>query len=92
MYDASLASAALEGYRSTAPDPGKEAYRLLPTVIRAQAVNLARRYLIDSLAEIHFKWDRASYPSLHVQNLSRGSRCLDLAEELLDREFELMSL
>jgi Ser/Thr protein kinase RdoA (MazF antagonist) len=91
-YDASLAAAALEGYRSSAPDPGPEAYRLLPTVVRAQAVNLARRYLTDSLAEVHFKWDRERYPSLHAQNLARGASCLNLAEELLEREFELMSL
>jgi hypothetical protein len=48
--------------------------------------------LADALAEVYFKWDSERYSSLHLQNLSRGRRCLDLAEELLDRELELMSL
>jgi hypothetical protein len=82
----------LEAYRSSGPDPGREAWALLPAVVRALAVNLARRYLTDALAEVYFKWDRTRYESLHLQNLSRGRRCLDLAEELLVREMELTRL
>ncbi|MDR2456739.1 MAG: phosphotransferase [Deltaproteobacteria bacterium] len=92
LFSAPWAAAFLDGYRSAGPDLGKEDFKLIPTVVRAICVNLARRYLTDSLAELHFKWDKDNYPSLHLQNLSRGARCLDLADELLDREFELMSL
>jgi aminoglycoside phosphotransferase (APT) family kinase protein len=92
LFDAALAKAVADGYRRAAPETEPGRLDLLPAVTRALAVNLARRYLTDCLAEVHFKWDRDRHPSLHAQNLTRGARCLDLAEELLDREIELMAL
>ncbi|MDR1657504.1 MAG: phosphotransferase [Deltaproteobacteria bacterium] len=91
-FNASLAKALVEGYRATGPNLGPEHLKLIPTVIRGLALNLARRYLTDSLAETYFKWDRETYRSLHEQNLIRGGLYLDLSEELLDREIELMNI
>ncbi|MDR2442799.1 MAG: phosphotransferase [Deltaproteobacteria bacterium] len=91
-FDEQLAKALVDGYRQTAPDLVLKNLNLLPAVIRGLALNLARRYLTDSLAEVYFKWDQQAYPSLHAQNLSRGRLYLDLAEELLDREIELMNI
>jgi Ser/Thr protein kinase RdoA (MazF antagonist) len=92
MFDAAVAGALLEAYRQAGPPLPPSDWALLPAVVRAIAVNLARRYLTDALAEVYFQWDREHYPSLNLQNLTRGQRCLDLAEELLDREVELAKL
>jgi Ser/Thr protein kinase RdoA (MazF antagonist) len=92
FYDASLAAAIVEGYRRTGLKLSADEYRLLPAVVRGLALNLARRYLTDALAEAYFKWDSEAYPSLHEQNKIRGRHMLDLAEELLDREMELVNI
>jgi Ser/Thr protein kinase RdoA (MazF antagonist) len=91
-YRADLASAIVRGYRESGLKLSPDQYRLLPAVVRALALNLARRYLIDSLAEAFFKWDQEAYASPYEQNLARGRHMLDLAEELLNREIELMNL
>jgi Ser/Thr protein kinase RdoA (MazF antagonist) len=91
-YKANLAAAIVEGYRQSGLKLSSDEYRLLPAVVRGLALNLARRYLIDALAESYFKWDREAYPSLYEQNLARGRHMLNLAEELLDREIELMNI
>ncbi|MDR1050270.1 MAG: aminoglycoside phosphotransferase family protein [Deltaproteobacteria bacterium] len=90
-YDAGMVSALLEGYRRTGMIPDEQ-YSLLPAVVRGLALNLARRYLTDALAEVYFKFDAEHYPSLFEQNRLRGGRLLDLVEELMDREIELSRL
>ncbi|MDR3134957.1 MAG: phosphotransferase [Deltaproteobacteria bacterium] len=92
LYDADLAAAIVDGYRQGGLRLTKGEYQLLPAVVRGLSLNLARRYLIDALAESYFKWDKDSYPSLYEQNKSRGHFMLDLVEELLDREIELMKI
>ncbi|MDR2368915.1 MAG: aminoglycoside phosphotransferase family protein [Deltaproteobacteria bacterium] len=92
FYRADLAAAIVEGYRETGLRLSADEYRLLPATVRGLAVNLARRYLTDALAEAYFQWDRDAYPSLYEQNRSRGRHMLDLAEELLDREMELIKI
>jgi Ser/Thr protein kinase RdoA (MazF antagonist) len=91
-FRAETAAAVVSGYRESGADLDRERSRLLPTVVRAVAANLARRYLIDSLAEVHFRWDPSRHSSLFEQNRHRAALWLDLAEELLDREMELMKI
>jgi Ser/Thr protein kinase RdoA (MazF antagonist) len=92
FYRADLAAAIVAGYRESGLKLSSDDYRLLPATVRGLALNLARRYLVDALAEAYFKWDKDAYPSLYEQNLARGRHMLDLAEELLNREIELMNL
>ncbi|MDR1308997.1 MAG: aminoglycoside phosphotransferase family protein [Deltaproteobacteria bacterium] len=92
FYDASMASAIVGGYRQAGLGLSPAEYRFLPAVVRALALNLARRYLADALAETYFRWDSDAYPSLHEQNASRGRHMLDLAEELLERDMELSDI
>jgi Ser/Thr protein kinase RdoA (MazF antagonist) len=92
FYNAELAAAIVDGYRRTGLALSRQEYQLLPSVVRGLALNLARRYLIDALAEAYFRWDKDAYPSLYEQNMSRGQHMLDLAEELLNREIELMNI
>ncbi|MDR1314686.1 MAG: phosphotransferase [Deltaproteobacteria bacterium] len=91
-FDSETMGQALAGYRETGLDLGDRHFSLLPAAVRGIAVNLARRYLADALLESHFVWDRENYPSLFEQNVSRAGFLLDLAEELREREFELMKL
>jgi Ser/Thr protein kinase RdoA (MazF antagonist) len=92
VFDSGVMREALSGYRETGLDMGEGHFSLLPSAVRGVVVNLARRYLADSLVETYFHWDRESYPSLFEQNVSRAGSLLDLAEELREREFELMRL
>jgi hypothetical protein len=92
FYKAELAAAVVDGYRRTGLSLSRDEYRLLPAVVRGLAVNLARRYLTDALAEVYFRWDKDAYPSLRDQNASRGRHMLDVAEELSYREIELMDI
>jgi Ser/Thr protein kinase RdoA (MazF antagonist) len=92
FFNASVASALLAGYRGSGLKLTTDQYRMLPAVVRGLALNLARRYLTDALAEVFFRWDKEAYPSLFEQNHIRGCWYLDLAEELLEREIELMKL
>ncbi|MDR0354422.1 MAG: phosphotransferase [Deltaproteobacteria bacterium] len=89
FFEAKMAAALIQGYREGGFRLEKERFQLLPTVVRAMALNLARRYLTDALAEVYFQWDREAYPSLYEQNKARARHLLDLTEELLDREAEL---
>jgi Ser/Thr protein kinase RdoA (MazF antagonist) len=91
-FKADFALAIVNGYRQSGLALRSEDYQLLPAVIRGLTINLARRYLTDALAETYFKWDQKAYPSLYEQNKSRGERMLDLAEELLERDMELVNL
>jgi Ser/Thr protein kinase RdoA (MazF antagonist) len=90
-FDASTACAAVDGYRNGGFELEREQGRLLPTVVRGLAVNLARRYLTDALAEVYFKLDESRFSSLFEQNLDRAKLHLDLAEELHAREMELVN-
>jgi Ser/Thr protein kinase RdoA (MazF antagonist) len=92
FYKAELATAVIEGYRQTGLNLSRAEYQLLPAVVRGLALNLARRYLTDALAEVYFKLETDTYTSLYQQNMLRGRHMLDLAEELLEREIELMSI
>jgi Ser/Thr protein kinase RdoA (MazF antagonist) len=92
FFNATVAAALVEGYRSTGLSLTLEQYQMIPAVVRGLAINLARRYLTDSLAEVFFRWDKELYKSLHEQNHIRGQLYLNLAEELLDREIELLSI
>jgi Ser/Thr protein kinase RdoA (MazF antagonist) len=91
-FDAGTMREALSGYRETGLDLGDRHFALLPAAVRGISINLARRYLADALLETHFVWDRENYPSLFEQNVSRAAVLLDLAEELREREYELMRL
>ncbi|MDR3203926.1 MAG: phosphotransferase [Deltaproteobacteria bacterium] len=89
-----LAAAVVNGYRRrgafTALGIEPSDFSLIAAALRGLCLNLARRYLIDSLAEVYFRWDEEHYPSLFEQNLSRAEHNLDLVEELLEREIELI--
>ncbi len=91
-FSAEILAALIAGYQAGGFELSCHELEILPAVIRALALNLARRYLIDSLAELYFKWDTASYPSLYQQNKERGQTMLSLVSELLDRDFELSQL
>ncbi|MDR1039729.1 MAG: phosphotransferase [Deltaproteobacteria bacterium] len=91
-FDAETMRQALAGYRETGLDLGDRHFSLLPAAVRGISVNLARRYLADALLETHFVWDREHYPSLFEQNVARAGFLLDLAEELREREFDLMKV
>ena len=65
---------------------------LLPTIWRALALNLSRRYLTDALSETYFFWDSLAYPSLFEQNRQKGETLLALAGRLLEREMDLIEL
>jgi Ser/Thr protein kinase RdoA (MazF antagonist) len=87
-FQLELALAAVAGYRETGLAEAGRIELLLPAVIRALALSLTRRYLIDALAEVYFSWDQARFPSLFAQNQARAQALLDLAEELEAREME----
>ncbi len=87
-FDDRLAAVA-EGYAETGLPLTRDEVELLPPVLRGLALNLARRYLTDALAEVYFHWDRQAYPSLYEQNLARARKLLDLAEGVLEREVPL---
>jgi Putative homoserine kinase type II (protein kinase fold) len=80
------AEAVLSGYAETGLPLQDDDLDLLPPVLRAIVLNLARRYLTDALAEVYFKWDREAYPSLFLQNRARAEKMLNLADYLLDHE------
>jgi Ser/Thr protein kinase RdoA (MazF antagonist) len=86
------ASALAAGYRERGLALGSASFRLLPAVIRGLSLNLARRYLSDALLESYFIWDKEAYPSLFAQNRARAEALMDLAEELWEREMELLDL
>jgi Ser/Thr protein kinase RdoA (MazF antagonist) len=88
-FQLDLAVAAARGYAAAGLALGTRIPLLLPAVIRALALSLARRYLIDALAEVYFSWDQERFDSLFEQNRRRASDLLDLAEELLEREMEM---
>ncbi|MDR0549986.1 MAG: phosphotransferase [Deltaproteobacteria bacterium] len=88
-FHLALAVAAVEGYLAAGLPIEKDVSTLLPATIRALALSLARRYLIDALAEVYFSWDKSSYPSLFSQNEARALALLNLAEELEIREMEI---
>lgn len=87
-FDDRLAAVA-EGYAETGLSLSRDEVELLPPVLRGLALNLARRYLTDALAEVYFQWDCRAYPSLYDQNLARARKLLDLAEGVLEREVPL---
>ncbi|MDR1608901.1 MAG: phosphotransferase [Deltaproteobacteria bacterium] len=88
-FQLDLAVAATKGYREKGLDLGDRIPLLLPAVIRALSLALARRYLIDALAEVYFSWDKELFESLFEQNRQRATGLLCLAEELREREMEL---
>jgi aminoglycoside phosphotransferase (APT) family kinase protein len=91
-YNSNLAASLVAGYQASGLKMTKDQYRLVPSVVRALALNLARRYLTDALAEVFFRWEKDVYPSLYEQNHIRARLYLNLAEELLEREAELMGI
>jgi Ser/Thr protein kinase RdoA (MazF antagonist) len=92
FFQANIASRALAGYRQSGLSLEKTQYRLLPSVIRGVALNLARRYLIDALLHNYFVWNKEAYPSHFEQNLARAGDLLLLIQELWEREMELWDL
>ncbi|MDR2421899.1 MAG: phosphotransferase, partial [Deltaproteobacteria bacterium] len=88
-FELSLAMAAVRGYEETGLDLAGQIPLLLPAVIRALALRLVRRYLVDALAEVYFSWDQSRFESLFAQNEARALALLGLAEELEDREMEI---
>jgi len=86
------AAAVVEGYAETGLGLTEADVELLPTIWRALALNLSRRYFTDALAEVYFLWDSRLYPSLFEQNRQRGSALLNLADFLLEREMDLIEV
>ncbi len=84
--------AVLSGYAQTGLPLSEGDITLLPAVLRAVCLNLARRYMTDALAELFFRWDSEKYPSLYIQNKSRSQAMLDMAEHLLDNEMRLVDI
>lgn len=82
-------AAAVESYASSGLDLNLDEVEMLPAVLRAIVLNLCRRYLVDSLAQVYFRWDRQAYPSLFHQNLSRAEGMLRAAEWLMENEIDL---
>lgn len=78
--------AALKAYQQHGLNFSAEELSLLPAAIRAISLNLARRYLTDSLAEVYFAWNPRLYPSLYVQNLQKGRAMLALSQYLWKNE------
>jgi Ser/Thr protein kinase RdoA (MazF antagonist) len=87
-FDLDLALSAVEGYRDAGLALGDDIPKLLPAVIRALALRLSYRYLVDALAEVYFSWDKNGFESLSAQCEAKALALLDLAEELEDREME----
>ncbi len=84
--------AAVVSYKSHGLELTAEEWELLPAATTAMTLNLARRYFQDFFRQNYFIWDKAEYPSLAEQNLSRGTALLSLAEDLREKELELQAL
>lgn len=82
-------AAVIEGYALGGLELSPDEVEMLPAVVRAIALNLCRRYLVDALAQIYFKWNGAAYPSLFHQNQARAGAMLTVAENLADMEASL---
>jgi Ser/Thr protein kinase RdoA (MazF antagonist) len=91
-FDVPICREVLRGYKETGLELQMGHFDLLGAVIRGISLNLARRYLVDALAEIYFRWDKDNYPSLYEQNRQRGHRLLDLCHELMERDMEMHGL
>ena len=63
-----------------------------PAAIRAMALDLARRYLVDFFEQIYFSWDQTAYTSPANQNFSRAAALITFASELKINEKELVAL
>jgi Ser/Thr protein kinase RdoA (MazF antagonist) len=85
-------SAVVAGYAQSGLPLSELDLTLLPTVLRAVCLNLARRYMTDALAEVFFRWDSEKYPSLDIQKKSRSQRMLDMAENILNNEMRLLDV
>lgn len=85
-------AAVVAGYSATGLSLDQRELELLPPVLRAIALNLARRYLTDALAEVYFQWDQRAYPSLYEQNRARAASMLSLAAALAEMEMRLIDL
>jgi Ser/Thr protein kinase RdoA (MazF antagonist) len=92
VFRMDLAVNAVRGYEASGFSFAGEIPLLLPTVIRALAINLTRRYLIDALAEIYFSWDEEHFESLFDQNEARAKALVDMVEEMEIREMEFCNL
>ncbi len=80
------------GYGESGLELSAQDLELIPAVLRAIALNLCRRYLIDSLAELYFRWDSRRYGSLFEQNCRRAETMLQLAESILSQEIKLIEI
>jgi len=87
--DVDCLAAAVEGYAESGLELSSDEVEMLPAVLRAIALNLSRRYLVDALAQVYFRWDRRSYPSLFDQNRTRAEAMLTVAEQLMNLEITL---
>lgn len=85
-------AAVVEGYAQGGLALNPDEVEMLPAVVRAIALNLCRRYLVDALAQLYFKWNEAAYTSLFHQNRARAEVMLTMVEHLADMEAKLGAL